>query len=72
MIGGRDKQRRPTSSVFRYNRVSENWQEIESMSISRSAPAVAVLDGYIYVMGGDIEGDNTTQSVERYDPVLNI
>jgi hypothetical protein len=62
----------PTSSVFRYNRELEKWQEMKSMSISRSSPAVTVLNGYIYVMGGDIGDNTTTQSVERYDPVRNI
>ena len=40
------------------------------MSAARDAPAAAVVDGKLYVMGG-FDGQNQLSSVERYDPARN-
>ena len=40
------------------------------MSTARSAPAAAVFDGKLYLMGG-YDGRNPLSSVERYDPAKN-
>ena len=46
---------------------SHTWTRAPSMSIKRRFPAVAVLSGCIYVMGG-CDGTSKLSSVERYDP----
>ena len=41
------------------------------MAVERFAPAVAVLDGKLYAVGGFNDDDGWLSSVERYDPALD-
>lgn len=44
------------------------WKSLKPMKFARSGYAVAELNGYIYVAGGEFEGPPAkSTSVERYD-----
>ena len=43
-----------------------NWRLVQSMFYNRSCFATAVLDGYLYALGG--YGPTYLSTVERYDP----
>ena len=59
------------SSVKRYDPALDAWEAVAPMAMARHAPAVAVLDGKLYAVGGCDNGFNALSSVERYDPALN-
>ena len=65
----RDDQN-PLSSVERYDPAKNAWEAVAPMSAARAAPAAAVVDGKLYVMGGYDSGIRLS-SVERYDPARN-
>jgi len=44
--------RNPVANLEVYDPTADSWLALSSMSLARVAPAVAVLDGKIYVMGG--------------------
>ena len=63
VIGGQLKQR-AISSLFLYNPMSNCWEFLGDMPVSRAHCRVAMLDGKIIVMGGFTDGrDPTTSSV---------
>jgi kelch-like protein 17 (actinfilin)/kelch-like protein 20 len=66
-MGGYDDQSDALSSVERYDPAKNAWEAAEPMSMARSAPAAAVSDGKLYVMGG-YDGQNRLSSVEQYNP----
>ena len=41
------------------------------MAVERSTPAMGVLDGKLYAVGGYPYGGGRLSSVERYDPATN-
>src|SRR5690606_23627642 len=49
----------------------EVWVEVAPMPTPRAFPAVAVLNGQIYVMGGLSANGGVLGTVERYDPPSN-
>jgi len=60
------------SSVERYDPATNAWEEVAPMGSGRQSPAVAVLDGKLYVVGGWGNGfHDCLSSVERYDPSTN-
>jgi len=48
------------------------WHELSPMPTPRYATATAVLNGYIYVIGGIGENDALLTTVEAYDPVRGV
>lgn len=57
--------------LMRYNPVSGKWQKLPSMSIARFQMGVAVLDDYLYVVGGTCR-QQVLSSVERYSFKKNM
>ncbi|XP_008189737.2 kelch-like protein 3 [Acyrthosiphon pisum] len=47
------------------------WSSVADMEISRFRPGVAVLDGLLYVMGGEMEEPVVYNTVEIYNPNSN-
>lgn len=59
----------------RYDPLTDEWTEMESMNQSRDACAVAVLDGKIYAAGGYFGsnfGYEYLSSAEVYDPITDL
>ena len=69
-MGGHDAQNR-LSSVERYDPAKNAWEAVAPMSAARYGPAAAVVDGKLYVMGGQDGGIRLLSSVEQYDPAKN-
>lgn len=49
-----------------YHPENNAWTDMPSMKVSRSGAGVAVLNQYIYVVGG-FDGSRQLSSVERFD-----
>ncbi|XP_034241117.1 kelch-like ECH-associated protein 1B isoform X5 [Thrips palmi] len=69
-VGGRNNA--PGSSydsdwVDRYHPVLDQWRPCSPMTTPRNRVGVAVMDGYLYAVGGS-SGSDYHDSVERYDP----
>merc|ERR550514_108359 len=69
-FGGVNRDGLTCSSVERYDSSMNQWETIAPMTVPRRSYAVAVLDGKIYVAGGENDFE-TFSSVERFDPVAN-
>ena len=63
----REERDAPLSSVERYDPAKNAWEAAAPMSMARCAPAAAVSDGKLYVMGGS-GGLSLLSSVEQYNP----
>ncbi|MFB3897577.1 MAG: kelch repeat-containing protein, partial [bacterium] len=50
---------------------SSSWSILSSMSIGRSRTTAAMVNGKIYVIGGESSGGVKSNSVEMYDPETN-
>jgi len=48
-----------------------SWKSISPISLARSRPAAATVNGKIYLFGGEISGGAKTGTVERYNPSTN-
>ena len=55
----------PGTVLEAYNPVADSWTTVAPIPTARYAPGVAVLNGLIYVIGGQ------TTAVEAYDPTSN-
>ena len=62
-IGGNDQSLKSTT-VERYDPTSDQWVEMAPLLGVRSGCGAAVLDGYIYVVGG-YDGGKCLNTVER-------
>lgn len=51
---------------FSYNPITKEWRSLEPMQIARCQMGVAVLDRYLYVVGGNSSAQEVLNSVERY------
>ena len=63
------------TSVERYDPDTDTWEMVAPMKTARSESSAAVLDGKLYVAGGQSEPlDISTiiSTVERYDPSANV
>lgn len=58
------------SVCCRYDPKENKWTKVASMMTRRLGVAVAVLNGYLYAIGGS-DGQCPLNSVERYDPQKN-
>ncbi|XP_055344039.1 kelch-like protein 5 [Paramacrobiotus metropolitanus] len=57
--------------VSRYNPNLDKWDEMADLQTERVHPGVAVLNGYVYALGGRGGNRETIQTMERYDPATN-
>lgn len=71
-IGGIDtKSFKVTPKTYAYNVDIDEWKECALMNVARCKFGVSVINGKIYITGGqDINGNSLT-SIEMYDPKLN-
>lgn len=65
-MGGCTHSRRHLQDVLCFNPVIGEWSPLCHMLVPRSQMGVAVLDGYLYVVGGTNKQNEVLQSVERY------
>nr|XP_024219003.1 kelch-like protein 5 isoform X2 [Halyomorpha halys] len=74
VVGGRDGIA-CLKSIEAYDPLSDKWTSCTPMSKRRGGVAVAVLDGYLYALGGhDVPTCNSAarfSCVERYDPKMD-
>ncbi|XP_030218736.1 actin-binding protein IPP [Gadus morhua] len=66
--GGRWSDSRALSCVERFDSFNQYWTTVSSLHQARSGLGVAVLDGMIYVVGGE-KDSMIFDCTERYDPV---
>lgn len=65
MVGGCSESVRFLQDLMSYNPKTKVWRTLAPMSIARSQMGVAVIDDYLYVVGGNCK-DQVLDSVERY------
>jgi len=65
-MGGWGDRGMPLCSVEKYSEAEKRWKFVASMKRGRSGFGCAVIDGKIYVAGGD-----RTHTAEVYDPIRN-
>lgn len=77
VVGGVQVEHRPSgdfpsylTSAECYNATTDTWAAIAPMKAARSSPGVGVLDGRLYVVGGQHQMVGL-DSVERYDPATD-
>ncbi|XP_066970554.1 kelch-like protein diablo isoform X2 [Macrobrachium rosenbergii] len=70
LAGGEFPDGTVTRCLWRYEPVLDEWHDLAPMSKPRSELGVAVLDGYVYAVGG-WDGSHRLTAVERYDPRTN-
>ena len=58
-----------TNRVQEYNPTTDTWEQVASMPTRRHSLDCAVVDGYIYAIGGHVA--NSRRENERYDPSTN-
>lgn len=66
IVGGCTHSRRHLQDLLSFNPVTGEWSTLPPMLVPRSQMGVAVLDGYLYVVGGTNRHHEVLQSVERY------
>uniref|UniRef100_A0A8C5GS42 Kelch like family member 10 n=1 Tax=Gouania willdenowi TaxID=441366 RepID=A0A8C5GS42_GOUWI len=72
IVGGGLRWTDPCNRVWRYNLVTNTWQQMSPMQESRYLMSVTELKGCIYAMGGYRDDDGTTRrTAERYQPNIN-
>jgi N-acetylneuraminic acid mutarotase len=71
-IGGRSnlKYKQNTSVVEAYDPITGQWQYRASLPAARSGIAAGVINGHIYVLGGE-SGEGTFDANEKYIPEEN-
>lgn len=65
MVGGCSLNQRNMQDLMSYNPATGEWQKLPSMTVARFQMGVAVLDDYLYVVGGT-HRQQVLSSVERY------
>jgi alpha-tubulin suppressor-like RCC1 family protein/N-acetylneuraminic acid mutarotase len=66
LFGGTNSSETYLDDLESYNPTTNNWSQLESMSVARKGLASSVLEGKIYAIGGQ-----GLSSVEAYDPSTN-
>lgn len=67
VVGGCTHAERHLRELLSYNPVTGEWRYLAPMSEARSQAGVAVLDGCLYVVGGNSKTQEVLSSVERYN-----
>jgi N-acetylneuraminic acid mutarotase len=57
------------NTVERYNPTTDTWEKVAPMPTARHSLSCAVVDGYIYAIGGHVA--NSRSENQRYDPSTN-
>ncbi|CAN8004496.1 unnamed protein product, partial [Ixodes hexagonus] len=71
MVGGEYPDGSVSKATWRFDPAINVWNEMAPMENARSELGVAVLDGFVYAIGG-WEGSARLSCVERYDPLSNF
>lgn len=66
IVGGCTHNQRHLQDLLHYNPVTGDWDHLAPMLTRRSQMGVAVLDGFLYVVGGTNSHCEILNSVERY------
>lgn len=66
IVGGCTHNSRHRQDVLSYNPVTREWDSLAPMLTPRSQMGIAVLEGYMYVVGGTNKNQEVLASVERY------
>ena len=67
IVGGCTHNRRHLQDLLSYNPVTGEWTQLAAMLVPRSQMGVAVLDGYLYVVGGINRDHEVLHFTERYN-----
>jgi len=59
------------STVEAYDPATDTWTKKADMPTARAQPAIAVVDGKVYVIGGYGEDNRILSAVEAYDPATD-
>ncbi|KAK3091829.1 hypothetical protein FSP39_022975 [Pinctada imbricata] len=70
LAGGEYPDGSASKSVWRYDPCLDTWDEMMSMQVPRSELGLAMLDGYMYAVGG-WDGNCRLDSVEQYNLYTN-
>ncbi|XP_078467222.1 kelch-like protein 24 isoform X1 [Lampetra fluviatilis] len=70
MAGGEFPDGLASRDTWRYDPSFDTWQEMAQMNVARSELGLAMLDGFVFAVGG-WEGSSRLDSVEGYDPSTN-
>lgn len=65
-IGGKLGNRR-SNTVQYYDPIEDEWYSVHAMNTPREFPSAVMFKKHLYVIGGSIESNVGTASVERYD-----
>ena len=70
-VGGETTPGRTTvGSIEQFNPTKNTWQELTSMKTCRRGVGVAILNGYLYAVGGS-DGIHALKLAEKYDPTCD-
>jgi hypothetical protein len=69
--GGWHASTENTNKVERYDILKNIWNFVSPMNERRYRPGVAVLNGKIYVLGGEEGWDHYHDTIECYDPMTD-
>jgi subtilisin family serine protease/N-acetylneuraminic acid mutarotase len=67
LVGGNDGSNYRVD-LNRFDFGTDSWTDLAAMSTARAHPAVGVIDGLLYVAGGEIGTNSYTGVLEVYDP----
>ncbi|XP_078612132.1 kelch-like protein 24 [Branchiostoma floridae x Branchiostoma japonicum] len=70
MSGGEFPDGSASKDMWKYDPIFDVWTEMAPMNVPRSELGLAMLDGFVYAVGG-WEGSSRLDSVERYSPATN-
>ena len=71
LAGGWHASTENTNKVERYDIQRNIWNFVSPMIERRYRPGVAVLNGKIYVLGGEEGWDHYHDTIECYDPIAD-
>ena len=66
MLGGHTDNQRHRNDFLSYNPVTRLWGDLAKMITPRSRLSVAVMDGFLYAVGGTNRNKEMLSTVERY------
>jgi N-acetylneuraminic acid mutarotase len=61
-------ERIPTNKLFIYDPLTDGWKEMQPMSTSRGGIIANIINGILYVIGGQDSSRKTVNINEAYDP----
>jgi len=70
VAGGLNSDFAEVDTVWRMDPMENRWEELAPLGFRTAGPAVAFVEGKLYVLGGERAG-HALRDVERYDPATN-